>query len=184
MFVPGFLASPDLTKVAFALALVVLLVMELVRANTRANALRRGRRFLFADPVSEAMHRFFVAFTDDRDEGAVILSHFSLLVGMAAPLWVSPSSPAPAPAPEGGWRIPAALARLWPRPGRADAGGAAALLMPYAGLLSLGVLDTVGSFVGSLTPRRSRIRCGVGPRCARVHLVPCAPRDRRRPRAR
>ena len=174
IFVPGFLAGPDLTKVAFACAFIVMAVLENVRMNTRSNGGARGRGYLFDDGVSEGMYRFFMAFTDDRDEGPVIVSHFSLLVGMAAPLWLSPSAfsghpsvPAEGAGDSGSWMSWIAMDNLRSdvvdRSGHAHSAtacvtAAVSILMPCAGLLSLGVLDTAGSFFGSITPRRFRIR--------------------------
>ena len=41
--------------------------------------------------VGPALQRFMMAFIDGRDGGLLLVSHFSLLLGMAAPVWLSSS---------------------------------------------------------------------------------------------
>lgn len=63
------------------------------------------------------MHQFLNAFTDHRDSDLLIVSHFSLLLGCALPIWMSSG--------------------FNDRP-----------LAPFAGILSLGIGDTMASMVG------------------------------------
>lgn len=63
------------------------------------------------------MHQFMNAFTDHRDSDLLIVSHFSLLLGCALPIWMSSG--------------------FNDRP-----------LAPFAGILSLGIGDTMASMVG------------------------------------
>lgn len=56
--------------------------------------------FIFAEyvryyalyPFGAALHVFMSEFTDHKDSGPVILSHFYLLTGCAAPLWLEGDS--------------------------------------------------------------------------------------------
>ena len=41
--------------------------------------------------MGPALQRFMMAFIDGRDGGLLLVSHFSLLLGMAAPVWLSAS---------------------------------------------------------------------------------------------
>ncbi|PKI64616.1 hypothetical protein CRG98_015048 [Punica granatum] len=68
-------------------------------------------------PLGQPVHQFMNAFTDHRDSDLLIISHFSLLLGCALPIWMS-----------SGYND---------RP-----------LAPFAGILSLGIGDTMASMVG------------------------------------
>ncbi|KAL2985708.1 hypothetical protein AAZX31_12G166500 [Glycine max] len=68
-------------------------------------------------PLGHPINQFMNAFTDHRDSDLLIVSHFSLLLGCALPIWMST-----------GYND---------RP-----------LAPFAGILSLGIGDTMASMVG------------------------------------
>ncbi|KAL0460158.1 UNVERIFIED_CONTAM: Dolichol kinase EVAN, partial [Sesamum latifolium] len=68
-------------------------------------------------PLGHLVHQFMNAFTDHRDSDLLIVSHFSLLLGCALPIWLSSG--------------------FTDRP-----------LAPFAGILSLGIGDTMASMVG------------------------------------
>nr|XP_025641714.1 dolichol kinase EVAN isoform X2 [Arachis hypogaea] len=68
-------------------------------------------------PLGQPIHQFMNAFTDHRDSDFLIVSHFSLLLGCALPIWLS-----------SGYND---------RP-----------LAPFAGILSLGIGDTMASLIG------------------------------------
>ncbi|KAL1128752.1 hypothetical protein V6Z11_A13G269600 [Gossypium hirsutum] len=68
-------------------------------------------------PLGQLVHQFMSAFTDHRDSDILIVSHFSLLLGCALPIWMSSG--------------------FNDRP-----------LIPFAGILSLGIGDTMASMVG------------------------------------
>ncbi|KAL0390076.1 UNVERIFIED_CONTAM: Dolichol kinase EVAN [Sesamum calycinum] len=68
-------------------------------------------------PLGHLVHQFMNAFTDHRDSDLLIVSHFSLLLGCALPIWLSSG--------------------FSDRP-----------LAPFAGILSLGIGDTMASMVG------------------------------------
>ena len=105
-------------------------------------------------------------FADSRDSGSLILSHFSLLLGLAAPLWLSGAtrggelcgaargSSGAALVYEWMWRLlghdtfshsDATEADLCPA--RGDMPMQAALV-PFAGLITLGLGDTAASVIG------------------------------------
>ncbi|KAI5083285.1 hypothetical protein GOP47_0003503 [Adiantum capillus-veneris] len=105
MFVPALLAQQAFLHLAFSAALAVFVVVEMIR-------------ILRIPPAGEAVHKFMTAFTDTRDSDLLIISHFSLLLGCALPLWLSGSSTHDRP------------------------------LAPFAGVLSLGIGDTMASVAG------------------------------------
>ena len=42
--------------------------------------------------IHEILSRYMLSFTDERDMGTIVLSHFYLLVGCAIPIWLVPRS--------------------------------------------------------------------------------------------
>ncbi|KAL4611510.1 hypothetical protein ACB092_08G129000 [Castanea dentata] len=104
MFVPALIFQPKFLDLAFGAALAVFLVVEIIRV---------WRIW----PLGQLVHQFMNAFTDHRDSDLLIVSHFSLLLGCALPIWMSSG--------------------FNDRP-----------LAPFAGILSLGIGDTMASMVG------------------------------------
>ncbi|KAI3743234.1 hypothetical protein L1987_60940 [Smallanthus sonchifolius] len=104
MFVPALIFQPSFLNLAFGAALGVFLVLEIIRV---------WRIW----PLGSIVHQFMNAFTDHRDSDLLIVSHFSLLLGCALPIWMSSG--------------------FNDRP-----------LAPFAGILSLGIGDTMASMVG------------------------------------
>ncbi|KAI5666360.1 hypothetical protein M9H77_16213 [Catharanthus roseus] len=104
MFIPALIIQPKFLYLAFGAALAVFLTLEIIRA---------WRIW----PFGELVHQFMIAFTDHRDSEILIVSHFSLLLGCALPIWLSSG--------------------FNDRP-----------LAPFAGILSLGIGDTMASMVG------------------------------------
>ncbi|XP_001517971.3 dolichol kinase [Ornithorhynchus anatinus] len=79
-------------------------------------------RFFRIKPLGQTLRSLLSLFLDERDSGPLILTHIYLLLGLSFPVW------------------------LFPRPCRLV--GAAALV-PYSGVLAVGVGDTVASVFGS-----------------------------------
>lgn len=102
MFVPALAFQADFLRISFALAFGVFVLVETIRVWR-------------IPPLGEKIHSFLKAFTDSRDSDVLIISHFSLLLGCAIPVWLSSTD----------------------RP-----------LAAYAGILSLGIGDTMASVVG------------------------------------
>ncbi|KAF2569559.1 hypothetical protein F2Q68_00024649 [Brassica cretica] len=99
MFLPALVLQPKFLDLAFGAALAVFIALEIIR------------------PLGEPLHHFMNAFTDHRDSEFLIVSHFSLLLGCALPIWMS-------------------------------SGFNDRALSPFAGILSLGIGDTLASMVG------------------------------------
>ena len=124
MFAPVALAAPGLLAAGTAAAAAALAVVEATRV---ARVPRLG----------PAVHAFMARFVDGRDAGAVLVSHFSLLAGMAAPVWMAAAGvQRDGLAPD---------AQLTP-----PSVAAAAL----AGIVALGALDTAASAVGRAVGKR------------------------------
>ncbi|KAH7542681.1 dolichol kinase EVAN [Ziziphus jujuba] len=104
MFLPALIFQPKFLDLAFGAAFGIFLALEIIRV---------WRIW----PLGQPIHQFMNAFTDHRDSDLLIVSHFSLLLGCALPIWMS-----------SGYND---------RP-----------LAPFAGILSLGIGDTMASMVG------------------------------------
>ncbi|KAM7279430.1 hypothetical protein ACFE04_006564 [Oxalis oulophora] len=104
MFLPALIYQPKFLDLAFGVALAVFLVLEIIRV---------WRIW----PLGQHVHQFMTAFTDHRDSDELIVSHFSLLLGCALPIWMSYG--------------------FNDRP-----------LAPFAGILSLGIGDSMASVIG------------------------------------
>lgn len=104
MFLPALIFQPKFLDLAFGAAMAIFLTLEIIRI---------WRIWPLGQPVNQFMN----AFTDHRDSDLLIVSHFSLLLGCALPIWMST-----------GYND---------RP-----------LAPFAGILSLGIGDTMASMVG------------------------------------
>ncbi|CAM8937549.1 unnamed protein product [Rhodiola kirilowii] len=76
MFLPAVIYQPMFLDLAFGAALAVFLVLEIIRIWKMW-------------PLGQLVHQFMTAFTDHRDSDILIVSHFSLLLGCALPIWVS-----------------------------------------------------------------------------------------------
>ncbi|KAG7477292.1 hypothetical protein MATL_G00092480 [Megalops atlanticus] len=83
-------------------------------------------RYFRIQPLGQLLRQLLTLFLDERDSGPLILTHIYLLMGMSLPVWLFPGPCAPKGSLSG-------------------AGG----LVPYAGVLAVGVGDTVASVFGS-----------------------------------
>ena len=91
-----------------------------------------------------------MSFTDGRDAGLLLVSHFSLLTGMAVPIWLSSITTTPTASR----RELADLSHLdIPRFGRSTIASRAGAVDPlpltaFAGIMILGVADSAASAIG------------------------------------
>ncbi|NXG48419.1 DOLK kinase, partial [Psilopogon haemacephalus] len=83
-------------------------------------------RYFRIKPFGQTLRQLLSVFLDERDSGPLILTHIYLLLGMSLPVWLLPRPCAP----------------------RGALSGAGALV-PYAGVLAVGVGDTMASVLGS-----------------------------------
>ena len=114
LFLPALLRQPQLLGVALAVAFAVLVAVEVVRCGTIPG-------------VSDRVQAFMSSFVDSRDCGVVFVTHFTLLLGLALPVWLSNAMNDSSPA--------LVVNTLWP--------GA------LAGIVATGVGDAAASVVGS-----------------------------------
>jgi dolichol kinase len=121
LFLPAFLADPEMLCLSLGVALSALVALEVARCA----------RLPWLGPAVQAYMQRFV---DGRDSGPVYVTHFTLLLGLAAPIWLA-----------------AALQE-------AGAGRLAVALCGMSGLVSIGVGDAAASVVGSTYGRVRPLR--------------------------
>lgn len=110
IYIPGVIYEPYVTHLASSVAVAAFIFIEYVRL------FRIG-------PFGSSVHSALVVFLDDKDSGALILTHVYLLLGLALPLWLFPVDYS-----------------------KADPTGCKLAL--YSGILALGIGDTMASVVG------------------------------------
>jgi dolichol kinase len=113
LFVPVLVVDADFLGLALGVALALMIAAE-------------GLRFLGV-PGTLFLGRYMQIFTDSRDAGAVTVSHMSLLLGIAGPLWLAPTM--------------------------SELSGSKPHIVAWAGLLTLGVADSMAAAVGSTLGR-------------------------------
>ena len=100
--------------------------------------------------AGDHIHRFMTSFTDGRDVGVLLVSHFSLLTGMAVPIWLSSITTTPAASR----RDVSDVAQLdLQRFGRSTGANRSGTVPPlpltaFAGIMILGIADSAASAVG------------------------------------
>ena len=109
IFVPGIFFHPEFMKVASAVAVIVMSVTEYVR-------------IFQIYPFGNIVHKYLIAFVDEKDAGIVILTHIYLLLGFSVPVWLFPF----------------------------NSQHNLCILAPYAGVISLGVGDAFASIFGTI----------------------------------
>ncbi|WVQ99035.1 hypothetical protein IAU59_006167 [Kwoniella sp. CBS 9459] len=75
MFIPGIAVDPAFTHLSFSVAFAAFNFAEYIR-------------YFALWPFGVSVHLFLNEFLDHKDSGTAILSHFYLLAGCAAPLWL------------------------------------------------------------------------------------------------
>ncbi|GBF96026.1 hypothetical protein Rsub_08841 [Raphidocelis subcapitata] len=137
LFLPAFFWDTPLLAAALAIAFAVLGAAEAARV-TRLPL------------VGAAVQSFMGAFVDGRDVGPIYVTHFTLLLGLALPVWLAASLPCGGGGGGGG----GGAAPWWAR-GPAGCGAAAvpAVLAGLSGTMVIGFGDTAASVVGRLAGR-------------------------------
>ena len=109
LFVPSLIWDAGLLAMGLSVALSAFMVLEILRMSNIPH-------------VSIYIHSFMSSFIDSRDEGAFYVTHMTLLLGLAIPIWLSQP-----------WLTDHHLS-----------------MASYAGLLATGVGDASASIIGTL----------------------------------
>lgn len=154
LFLPAYALDLPLLAVSLAIAFALLVACEVARC-------------VGAPLLGPAIQEFMKDFTDSRDQGVVFVTHFTLLLGMAVPVWLAAGSQwgtaAGAPgiaACNGGGPLAAAWHGLPPRDsiGQQQQGfgthvvacerSVAPLMIGMSGIVVLGLADTAAAIIG------------------------------------
>lgn len=115
LFVPSLVLDSGLLASALAIAFVVFVVLEVLRiGNIR-----------FFSGLEDHIYRFMSSFIDKRDQGKVYMTHITLLLGLAVPIWLS-------------------------TPYIDQINDTYSILLSFAGIIATGVGDAMASTVGIL----------------------------------
>ncbi|KAI8471291.1 MAG: hypothetical protein J3K34DRAFT_417709 [Monoraphidium minutum] len=148
LFLPAFFLDLPLLCASLAIAFAALAAAEVARCTRLPLA-------------GAAVQAFMQDFVDERDAGPLYVTHFTLLLGLACPMWLAAAlaCPLPGAAPaygplaargpgRGGSSSSGAGARQWEL-GGGCAGALPAVLAGLSGMMVIGFGDTMASIVGS-----------------------------------
>jgi len=123
LFLPALFTQPQLLGIALACAFAVLVAVEVIRTGNIAG-------------VSKYIDNFMGSFVDERDAGVVYVTHFTLLLGMALPVWLSNATMGKKnTSSDNSSKLLASNNMFWPA--------------SMAGVLATGLGDAAASIVGS-----------------------------------
>ena len=101
--------------------------------------------------AGERIHAFMMSFTDGRDAGLLLVSHFSLLTGMAVPIWLSSVTTISASPRHEPSDLPHLDVQTFGRSTVANPRTEAGTPLPltaFAGIMILGIADSAASAIG------------------------------------
>lgn len=131
LFTPGIAYDPAFSHLAFSLAFSAFIFAEYIR-------------YYALYPFGAALHIFLSEFTDHKDSGPVILSHFYLLTGCASAIWLE--------GVQKGNTSSVVTSRQWLWGGASSFANEATEshvdISMFIGVLTLGVGDALASIVG------------------------------------
>ncbi|XP_050401293.1 dolichol kinase [Patella vulgata] len=110
VYIPGLAVDVEFLYLSSVVAMAFLIILETVRVCN-------------IPPFGNLIDQSFDVFTDERDQGVIVLTHLYLLIGLSLPLWISESL------------------------------STGCNICLYSGVLSLGIGDTVASLAGSTIGR-------------------------------
>lgn len=113
LFVPSLMVDPGLLAISLAIAFVGFVMLEIMRI---------GNIRLFGS-LDDRIYTFMASFIDDRDQGEVYMTHITLLLGLAVPIWLS---------------APYSIHTTY------------ATVLSFAGIIATGVGDAMASTIGTL----------------------------------
>ena len=133
LFAPTTLFSPQMMSLSYAIASSLLFLVERLRVIT-SHCVGKEEKF---SKKAFTVNNFFQAFFDEKDEGnrdGFVFTHIALIIGCAFPLWIS---------------------ILCDQSKHDHVNYELMKLLPFFGIVSIGVGDAIGAVIGSLFGKRS-----------------------------
>lgn len=131
LFTPITGIDSDLMALSYAIAVTLLMILEIIRCYSF------GREY--SNMASKSLNAFYTMFLDEKDslaaDGGLAITHITLIVGCAVPLWVSQVLNV------------------------TDDSSMLMNLLPYVGVLVLGIGDSAGAIAGIKFGRHPWSRC-------------------------
>jgi len=125
MFLPSVFTERQAVQLSLGGAACVFVFLELLRV-------------LQIEPFASTLEGLMMPLTDSRDSGILYTSHFALLIGISAPVWLQPLEDRDVP-----YGAHTSLGKV---------------LAPFAGLISVGIGDSAASLAGVYLGRTKLIR--------------------------
>jgi len=149
LFVPVTWIDPDMMALSYAIAITLLLVLEMVRVGVFNNG-DHGRIGTVDKATSSPWNQFYMIFLDEKDSsaaaGGLAITHIALLVGCAFPLWTSqlihacmPNADQLSALSSSGTAFHSCQVLMW--------------LLPFLGVFLLGIGDSAGAICGIMAGR-------------------------------
>ena len=145
LFAPVTWFDPDMMSLSYAIAISLLIVIEMVRGLMVSDDDIKGA-FNSTDS-SSSWNGFYKAFLDEKDssaaEGGLAVTHIALIMGCAFSLWASQLIQQTHVSSASGWSQLPSPADTW-----FSSDEKLLALLPYLGLVVLGIGDSVGAICG------------------------------------
>ncbi len=136
LFTPITWLDPDMMSLSYAIVVALLIVIEMIRGWTGNNCSTVDQNkgdFYEITKQSWTWNNFYMAFLDEKDDsaanGGLVVTHIALIFGCAFPLWVNQ------------WLQYAKGSTL-------QSDNILLTLLPFLGILSLGVGDSISAIIG------------------------------------
>jgi dolichol kinase len=135
LFTPITLLDPDMMSLSYAIAIALLIVIEMIRGLMGSNciAIKKSRGDYEITKQSLTWNNFYMAFLDEKDasaaNGGLAVTHIALIFGCAFPLWLNQ------------WLQYAKGSTFQPD-------NILLALIPFLGIITLGVGDSISAIIG------------------------------------
>ena len=145
LFAPVTWFDPDMMSLSYAIAISLLIVIEMVRGWMVSDDDTKGT-FNSTDS-SSSWNGFYMAFLDEKDssaaEGGLAVTHIALIMGCAFSLWASQLIQQTHMSSASGWSQLPSFADTW-----FSSDEKLLAQLPFLGLVVLGIGDSVGAICG------------------------------------
>jgi dolichol kinase len=145
LFTPIVCFDPDMMALSYAIAIALLIVVEMVRGWLVSDSDKEGT--FNRSSYKSSWNRFYMAFLDEKDssaaEGGLAVTHIALIIGCALPLLANQLLQQMRRSSAAGWSPSRLAVDMW-----SSSDDTFLAQLPFFGLVVLGVGDSVGAICG------------------------------------